>query len=89
MGANKFLMPRQLLSPLLDSTSRSLRHARCTRGLTQRPLGDRVRLPRTHVSKIEQGVVDLQLSNLAELARALDLEVRLVPRPLLPAVEDD
>lgn len=80
-------MPREPLSPLLESVSRSLRDARTTRGLTQRALGDRVGLPQSHVSKIEQGIVDLQLSSLAELARALDLEIRLVPRPLLSAVD--
>ena len=80
-------MPREPLSPLLEGVSRNLRDARRTRGLTQRALGDRVGLPQSHVSKIEQGIVDLQLSSLAEMARALDLEIRLVPRPLLSAVD--
>lgn len=44
-------------------------------------------MPQSHVSKIEQGMVDLQLSSLAEMARALDLELRLVPRTVLPAVD--
>lgn len=80
-------MPRLPLSPLLDLISRSLRNARAASGLTQRELGERVGLPQSHVSKIEQGVVDLQLSSLAELARALDLEIRLVTRSALPAVD--
>ncbi len=64
-----------------------LRQARAAKGMTQRALGDRVGLPQSHVSKIEQGIVDLQLSSLSEIARALDLELKLVPRRALPAVE--
>lgn len=65
----------------------ALREARTSKGLSQRELGERVGLPQSHVSKIEQGGVDLQLSSLSELARALDLELKLVPRQALPAVE--
>jgi transcriptional regulator with XRE-family HTH domain len=65
----------------------SIRQARKDKGLTQRELGQRVGLPQSHISKIESGVVDLQLSSLAEIARALDLEVKLVPRKALPAIE--
>ncbi|MBV8685976.1 MAG: helix-turn-helix transcriptional regulator [Alphaproteobacteria bacterium] len=64
-----------------------LRDARVAKGLTQRELGERVGLPQSHISKIEQGAVDLQFSSLSELARALDLELKLVPRQALPAVE--
>jgi transcriptional regulator with XRE-family HTH domain len=67
--------------------SASIRQARKDKGLTQRELGQRVGLPQSHISKIESGVVDLQLSSLAEIARALDLEVKLVPRKALPAIE--
>jgi len=42
--------------------------------------------PRSHISKVEKGAVDLRLSSLIELARALDLEFMLVPRPVVPAV---
>lgn len=65
----------------------SIRQARKDKGLTQRELGKRVGLPQSHISKIESGVVDLQLSSLVEIARALDLEVRLLPRKALPAIE--
>ncbi len=65
----------------------SIRQARKDKGLTQRELGKRVGLPQSHISKIESGTVDLQLSSLAEIARALDLELRLVPRKALPAIE--
>lgn len=64
-----------------------LREARVAKGLSQRELGERVGLPQSHISKIEHGAVDLQFSSLSELARALDLELKLVPRQALPAVE--
>lgn len=64
-----------------------IRQARKDKGLTQRELGQRVGLPQSHISKIESGTVDLQVSSLAEIARALDLEVKLVPRKALPAIE--
>lgn len=65
----------------------SVRQARKVKGLTQSALGQRVGLPQSHISKIESGGVDLQLSSLIEIARALDLEIKLVPRKALPAIE--
>lgn len=65
----------------------SIKQARKDKGLTQRELGKRVGLPQSHISKIEGGTVDVQLSSLVEIARALDLEVKLVPRKALPAIE--
>lgn len=65
----------------------SLKEARLAKMLTQQQLGKRVGLPQSHISRIERGAVDLQLSTLAEIARALDLEIKLVPRTALPAVE--
>ncbi|MGC4251216.1 MAG: helix-turn-helix transcriptional regulator [Sphingobium sp.] len=65
----------------------SVKAARQTKALTQRELGRRVGLPQSHISKIESGGVDLQLSSLIQIARALDLEIRLIPRKALPAVE--
>ena len=44
-------------------------------------------MPQGHISKIENGAVDLKLSSLIALARILDLEVMPVPRKLVPAVQ--
>lgn len=63
-----------------------LRSARLSKGLSQAELGSRVGLPQSHISKIEKGGTDLRLSSLVEIARALDLELKLVPRSALPAV---
>jgi len=75
-------MPDSLLS-----IAHSLKSARENKGLTQTALGAKVGMPQSHVSKIEGGTVDLQTSNLLEMARALDLELTLIPRSLLPAIQ--
>lgn len=67
--------------------SYSLKQAREAKGLSQRALADLSGVPQSHISKIESGGVDLRLSSLVELARALDLELALVPRKGLSAVK--
>lgn len=64
-----------------------LRAAREAKGLSQRELSARSRVPQAHISKIENGAVDLRLSSLVALARVLDLELTLVPRKVLSAVQ--
>lgn len=75
------------MSGAIAEIPESIKHARAAKGFTQRQLGERVGLPQSHISKIESGAVDLQLSSLIEIARALDLELKLVPRKTLPAIE--
>lgn len=70
-----------------DELLQTLRSAREATGLSQRDLSARAGVPQSHISKIESGGTDLRTSSLVELARALDHEVVLVPRKLLPAVE--
>ncbi len=65
----------------------ALREARGKKGLSQRALSAQAGVPQSHISRIERGAVDLQLSSLIELARVLDLEVMTVPRRLVPAVQ--
>lgn len=64
----------------------ALKKARQAKGLSQRELGKKIGVPQSHISKTENGGVDLQLSSLVQLARALDLEVQLIPKKALPAV---
>jgi|JI8StandDraft_2_1071088.scaffolds.fasta_scaffold182407_1 transcriptional regulator with XRE-family HTH domain len=75
------------MSAGIEEFAASLREARIAKALTQKALGQRVGLPQSHISKIEKGAVDLKLSSLVEIARALELEIKLVPRKALPAVE--
>ncbi len=58
----------------------TLRAARERKGLSQRELSQKVGLPQSHISKIENGTIDLRLSSLVALAHVLDLEPTLVPR---------
>ncbi len=75
------------MSAGIEEIAAAVREARIAKALTQKELGQRVGLPQSHISKIEKGTVDLKLSSLVEIARALDLELTLVPRKALPAVE--
>lgn len=63
-----------------------LKEARKAKGLSQRALAKLARVPQSHISKIENAGVDLRLSSLTEIARALDLELTLVPRNTVSAV---
>ena len=78
----RYIVPRQL-----QPIATLLKSARERKGLSQRALGKRVGLPQSHISKIENAAVDLQTTNLMQIARALDLELTLVPRATLPAVQ--
>ena len=64
----------------------TLRQAREAAGLSQRELSARTGITQAHLSKIEKGSVDPGISTLIDVARALDLEVVLVPKKLLPAI---
>lgn len=63
-----------------------LKTARQEKGLKQSALGEKLGLPQSHISKIEQGGTDPRLSTVTEMARLLDHELVLVPRQLLPAI---
>ena len=75
------------MSTTIEDIAASIKAARIAKGFTQKELGERVGLPQSHISKIEGGNVDLQISSLVEIARALDLELKLVPRKTVPAIE--
>jgi transcriptional regulator with XRE-family HTH domain len=64
----------------------TLRDARETAGISQRALSTRSGLTQSHISQIERGTLEPGLATLIDLARALDLELVLVPKRLLPAV---
>lgn len=75
-------MSRQSVAPI----AAALKAARQARKLTQRELGEKTGTPQSHISAIEAGRVDLTTSSLIELARALELELVLVPRSFVPAI---
>ena len=75
------------MSYTTEHIARTLKAARESKGLSQRALSKKAGVPQGHISKIENGAVDLRLSSLIALARALDLETTLVPRKTVPAVQ--
>lgn len=70
-----------------EDIAEALRAAREAKGLSQRALGERAGAPQSHISKVENGLVDLRVSSLVAIARAVDLELVLVPRRSVPAVD--
>ena len=65
----------------------NLKAARKSKGLSQRALAQLAGVPQSYISKIESGRIDLRLSSLVDIARALDMELALVPRKAMPAVQ--
>lgn len=57
-----------------------IRTARKARRMSQQILAQKVGIPQSHLSKIETGNVNIKLSSFVEIARALELELLLVPR---------
>ena len=70
-----------------DHLRTALRKARVRLGLSQRELSEISGVQQAQISKFENGAVDLRLSSLVALFRALELELELVPRTCLPAVQ--
>jgi HTH-type transcriptional regulator / antitoxin HipB len=75
-----------MLHSILELTGK-LKAARLKKGVSQRAFSGSIGMPQSRLSRIENGIIDLQTSNLLELARALDLEVMLIPRQAVPMVE--
>lgn len=75
------------VSYINDQILESLREARSRKGLSQRELSARSGVPQSHISKIESGGVDLRVSSLIALARALDLELFVAPKKSVPAIK--
>jgi transcriptional regulator with XRE-family HTH domain len=74
------------MSYLIEDITQTLKAARRAKALSQRDLSTRSGLTQANISKIENAAVDIKLSSLIELARALDLEITLVPRQAISAV---
>ena len=70
----------------LEDIGKALQLERDRLGLTQRAFAIRAGTTQARVSTIENGDVDLRLSTLIEFARALDLDLMLIPRRHVPAV---
>ncbi len=71
----------------MNEIIKALKSARLEKKLKQSELGGKLGLPQSHISKIEQGATDPRLSTVTDMARLLDLELVLVPRAMLPAIQ--
>ena len=67
--------------------SRILREARLTQSLSQEQLARKLGLRQRQISDLERAAMDPRLSTILNVARALDLELTLIPRHLIAAVE--
>lgn len=63
-----------------------LRKARAENRISQRELSARTGLTQSNISLIENGSTEPGLNTVVQLARALDLELMLVPKRYIPAV---
>src|SRR6266571_3512311 len=75
------------LDGLPEDMRRELKEARVKRGWSQRELGSRLGLPQRHISGIESGKIVPRYDTLLELVRALDRDLLMVPRALVPVVQ--
>jgi transcriptional regulator with XRE-family HTH domain len=69
-----------------DDITTELRTARRARHITQQTLARLAGVGTPHISDIENKRVTPRLATLLDVARALDFELLLVPKPLVPAV---
>jgi HTH-type transcriptional regulator / antitoxin HipB len=70
----------------IEELTGKLRAVRKKKGMSQRAFAKSIGMPQSRLSKIENGIIDLQVSNMLELARSLDLDLMLIPRQMVPAV---
>tara|TARA_R110002049_G_scaffold259498_1_gene435340 strand:- start:6989 stop:7333 length:345 start_codon:yes stop_codon:yes gene_type:complete len=66
--------------------SEALRAIRKAKGIRQSELARTIGMDPGHLSRIESGQSNPNIATLTEIARALDLEIMLVPREKVPAV---
>jgi HTH-type transcriptional regulator / antitoxin HipB len=82
----KHIKPLRLKGLPLDLRE-EIKDARTKRGWGQRQLGAEVGLPQPHVSAIESGKIVPRFDTLLDIVRVLDMDLLLVPRSLVPAVQ--
>lgn len=71
----------------MASVGDSLRQARTSQGLSQTDLAAKLGIRQRQISDLERAANDPRLSTIQNVARALDLEVMLVPRHLITVIE--
>lgn len=69
-----------------ERITQQIRAAREAKHMSQRELSARSGLTQSHISQIERGTMEPRLTSLVDVARALDLEIVLAPKKLMPAI---
>jgi len=64
-----------------------LRHARFAAGLTQEQVADLAGISRPRYRDVETGIAAARTKTLINIARAVGLEMLLVPQAMMPAIE--
>ena len=64
-----------------------LRESRLNRNLTQEELARKLGIRQRQISDLERSTIDPRLSTIQNVARALDLELMLIPRHLISTIE--
>ena len=77
----------QTTRPVGSRLSNVLREARAVKGLSQKELAAWLGLHQRQISDLERSKVDTRLSTLQNVARALDLELVLIPRELISTLQ--
>jgi transcriptional regulator with XRE-family HTH domain len=84
-------MPKHIkplrLKGLPTDLRQQIKDARAKRGWGQRELAAQVGLQQPHISAIESGEVVPRFDTLLDLVRVLNLDLLLVPRALVPAMQ--
>lgn len=73
-------------SEILREIGSLLRQARSVAGLTQEQVANLAGISRPRYRDIETGISAARVTTLMNIARALGLEMMLIPQPILPAV---
>lgn len=71
-----------------EHITQQIRATREAMKMSQRELSARSGLTQSHISQIERGTMEPGLSSLVDVARALDLEIVLAPKKLMPAIRN-
>ena len=73
--------------PLLKDLGLCLRKARLAAGLSQQAIAQRANISRPRYRDIEAGTAAARATTLVNVARALGMEMMLIPQAMVPAVQ--
>lgn len=70
----------------MSDLTHQLQKAREAKKLSQRKLSESLGMPQSYLSKVESGNTDIRLSSLEQIAQGLGLDIMLIPKAYVPAV---